>query len=178
MNLPNKLTMVRMFLVPVIVALLLLCETGSAGYYAAGVLFLLASFTDFLDGYLARKHNWITNFGKFMDPLADKLLVCSVLICLITKGLAPAWAVIAIVAREFAISGFRLIAVEKGVVLAASNLAKRKTNVQTLWVIYLLFPFPWKHWNLVATILMAAAVILTVWSFVDYLLKNRSVLKD
>ncbi len=178
MNLPNKLTMVRMFLVPVIVALLLLCETGSAGYYAAGVLFLLASFTDFLDGYLARKHNWITNFGKFMDPLADKLLVCSVLICLITKGLAPAWAVIAIVAREFAISGFRLIAVEKGVVLAASNLAKRKTNVQTLWVIYLLFPFPWKHWNLTAAILMAAAVILTVWSFVDYLLKNRSVLKD
>ena len=178
MNLPNKLTMIRMFTVPVIAALLLLSETGSLWYYMAGILFLLASFTDFLDGYLARKHNWITNFGKFMDPLADKLLVCAVLICLIPKGLAPAWAVILIVAREFAISGFRLIAVEKGLVLAASNLAKRKTNVQTLWVVWLLFPFEWEHWMLVANILMAAAVILTVWSFADYLLKNRSVLKD
>lgn len=178
MNLPNKLTLIRIFLVPVIVALLLLGEVGSWLYYTAGILFILASITDFLDGYLARKNNWITNFGKFMDPLADKILVCSVLICLITKGLSPAWAVILIIAREFAISGFRLIAVEKGVVLAASNLAKRKTNMQTLWVIYLLFPFAWDSWKLVADILMVLAVILTIWSFADYIVKNRSVLKE
>ena len=177
MNLPNKLTIARILMVPAIVALLLLAADNTL-VYIAGILFLLASFTDFLDGYLARKNNWITNFGKFMDPLADKLLICSVLICLTALGKVPAWAVIVIVAREFAISGFRLIAVEKGVVIAAGNLGKRKTNAQTLWVAFLLFPFRWEYWELTAQILMWLAVILTVWSFADYLAKNRSVLKD
>ena len=177
MNLPNKLTITRILMVPAIVALLLLAADNTL-VYIAGILFLLASFTDFLDGYLARKNNWITNFGKFMDPLADKLLICSVLICLTALGKVPAWAVIAIVAREFAISGFRLVAVEKGVVIAAGNLGKRKTNAQTLWVAFLLFPFSWEYWELTAQILMWLAVILTVWSFADYLAKNRSVLKD
>ena len=177
MNLPNKLTIARILMVPVIAALLLLAKDNTL-IYIAGALFLLASFTDFLDGYLARKNNWITNFGKFMDPLADKLLICSILICLSAMGRVPAWAVIVIVAREFAISGFRLVAVEKGVVIAAGNLGKRKTNAQTLWVAFLLFPFAWKYWDLTAAILMWLAVILTVWSFVDYVAKNRSVLKD
>lgn len=177
MNLPNKLTIARILMVPAIVALLLLAADNTL-VYIAGILFLLASFTDFLDGYLARKNNWITNFGKFMDPLADKLLICSVLICLTALGKVPAWAVIVIVAREFAISGFRLVAVEKGVVIAAGNLGKRKTNAQTLWVAFLLFPFNWEYWELTAQILMWLAVILTVWSFADYLVKNRSVLKD
>ncbi len=176
MNLPNKLTLLRIFMVPAVVALLL-CAKDNTLIYAAGAIFIAASLTDFLDGYLARKNNQITNFGKFMDPLADKLLICSVLICMTALGVTPAWAVIVIVAREFAISGFRLIAVEKGVVLAASNLGKRKTNVQTLWLIFLLFPFTWEYWKLAADILMWLAVILTVWSFADYVLKNRSVLK-
>ena len=176
MNLPNKLTLLRILLVPVVVALLL-CAKDNTLIYAAGILFILASVTDFLDGYLARKNDQITNFCKFMDPLADKLLICSVLICMTAMGVTPAWAVIVIVAREFAISGLRLIAVEKGVVLAASNLGKRKTNAQTLWLIFLLFPFEWEYWKLTADILMWLAVILTVWSFTDYLLKNRSVLK-
>ncbi len=177
MNLPNKLTIARILMVPLIVVLILLAK-DNALIYAAGVLFLLASFTDFLDGYLARKNNWITNFGKFMDPLADKLLICSILICLIVRGTVPAWAVIVIVAREFAISGFRLVAVEKGVVIAAGNLGKRKTNLQTLWVAFLLFPFEWKYWQLTADILMWAALILTIWSFADYVAKNPTVLEE
>ncbi len=177
MNLPNKLTMLRIIMVPLIVALLLLDQEGKLIYWA-GILFLLASFTDFLDGYLARKNDMITNFGKFMDPLADKLLICSVLLCLAAMGRVPAWAVIIIMAREFAISGFRLVAVEKGVVIAAGNLGKRKTNAQTLWCAFLLFPFIWQYWELTATLLMILALVLTVWSFGDYVYRNRQVLKD
>ena len=178
MNLPNKLTILRITLVPVIVALLLLANEKIWMHYLAGALFVFASLTDLMDGYLARKYNWITNFGKFMDPLADKLLVCAVLICLIELGSVPAWAVILIVAREFAISGCRLIAAEKGVVLAASPLAKKKTNLQMLWTIYLLFPFAWDKWQLVADILMWISVILTILSFAQYIINNKGVLKE
>ena len=177
MNLPNKLTILRILMVPAVVALILMAK-DNLHFYLAGILFLLASFTDFLDGYLARKNNWVTNFGKFMDPLADKLLVCSVLISLTALGRVPAWAVIVIVAREFAISGFRLVAVEKGIVIAAGNLGKRKTNAQTLWIAFLLFPFAWKYWDLTADILMWLSVILTIWSFADYIHRNPSALKE
>ena len=118
-------------MVPLIVVLILLAK-DNALIYAAGVLFLLASFTDFLDGYLARKNNWITNFGKLMDPLADKLLICSILICLIARGTVPAWAVIVIVAREFAISGFRLVAVEKGVVRATLGIDTERIGISCI----------------------------------------------
>ena len=138
MNTPNKLTLLRMAMVPVIVLILCLGRPDPLWLYIACGLFVIASLTDLLDGHLARKYHQITNFGKFMDPLADKLLVCSVLICLTEWGLAPVWAVIVIVAREFAVSGIRLIAAEKGIVLAASRIAKLKTNVQMFWVIWLM----------------------------------------
>ena len=176
MNLPNKLTIFRISMVVPIVVLLLLARDNTGLHYLAGILFIVASLTDLLDGYLARKNDWVTNFGKFMDPLADKLLVCAVLICLIEKGIVPSWAVILIVAREFAISGFRLIAVEKGLVLAASPLAKYKTTLQMIWTIYLLFPFPWDKWQTAANILMWISVVLTVLSFSEYILKNKEVL--
>ncbi len=177
MNLPNKLTILRICLVPPVCVLLLLWPGGWT-QILAGIIFVIASLTDLADGKIARKYNLVTNFGKFMDPLADKLLVCSTLVCFVAIGQAPAWAFLLIMAREFAISGFRLIAVEKGVVLAASRLGKLKTNVQTAWLIGLLFPIEWPVWKILTQILMWAAVILTVWSFVDYILKNRSVLRE
>ena len=119
MNLPNKLTVVRMVLVPFFVASLLLSGSNETLKWVALVLFVVASLTDFLDGYIARKYNLITNFGKFMDPLADKILTISGMICLIELGRIPSWIVVIIVAREFIISGFRLIAAENGVVIAA-----------------------------------------------------------
>ncbi|MBQ4425805.1 MAG: CDP-diacylglycerol--glycerol-3-phosphate 3-phosphatidyltransferase [Lachnospiraceae bacterium] len=179
MNLPNKLTICRICLVPVICALLLLAQPGGDWMiYAAAVLFIIASLTDLFDGKIARKTGQVTNFGKFMDPLADKLLVCSTLVCFVARGEAPAWAFLLIMAREFAISGFRLIAVEKGVVLAASQLGKLKTNIQTAWIIGLLFPFEWNVWKVATQILMWAAVILTIWSFADYIYHNKAVLKE
>lgn len=177
MNLPNKLTILRVVAVPFIVALLLWDETPWMIYLAGG-LFVLAALTDLLDGHLARKHDMITNFGKFMDPLADKLLVCAVLICFCARGEVPAWALVIIIAREFAISGFRLVAVEKGLVIAAGILGKLKTNVQMVWVIFMLFPFEWGFRSSLGTLLMLASVLLTVWSFADYIWKNRAVLKE
>ena len=179
MNTPNKLTVLRMALVPVIVAVLCLGRPGTLWLYIACGLFVIASLTDLLEGHLARKNNQVTNFGKFMDPLADKLLVCSVLICLTEWGLAPVWAVIVIVAREFAISGIRLIAAEKGIVLAASKIAKVKTNVQVFWIIWLMAACPeWKIKEPVALVLMAAAVILTIVSLIDYVIKNKDIFRE
>ena len=178
MNTPNKLTVFRMATVPVIVAILCLGRPEILWLRSAGVLFVIASLTDLLDGHLARKYHQITNFGKLMDPLADKLLVCSVLICLIEWGLVPVWAVILIVAREFAISGIRLIAAEKGVILAASRIAKIKTNAQVFWVIWIMASLPVSFRETVTLILMAASVILTVVSLVDYAVKNKDLFKD
>ena len=120
MNIPNYLTILRVFMVPIFVVFMLADIFGAADRYIAGVLFIAASLTDTLDGYLARKNNQVTVFGKFMDPLADKLLVCAAMICLVELGQLPGWIVIIIVSREFIISGFRLIAAEQGVVIAAS----------------------------------------------------------
>ena len=139
---------------------------------------MLASFTDFLDGYLARRDGLVTNFGKFMDPLADKLLVCSALICLIQSGQLPAWVVVIIIAREFIISGFRLIASDNGVVIAASYWGKFKTVTQMVMVVALLLNIQHPLFILFSNILIWLSVILTVVSLVDYVVKNIDVLKD
>lgn len=175
MNLPNKLTVLRVCLVPVFVVFMLWDGLGSSAKYVAVAIFIIASATDWLDGYLARKHNLVTDFGKFMDPIADKLLVCSALICLVENGALAAWMVIVIIGREFIISGFRLVASDKGVVIAASHWGKFKTVSQMLMVILLILDLG-GVWNTIANILIWIAIILTVVSLADYLLKNRSVL--
>ena len=132
MNTPNKLTIARMIIVPFLVIFLLTGWGGEANRYISLTLFVVASVTDWFDGYLARKNNLVTNFGKFMDPLADKLLVCSAMICMIDLKRLSAWFVIIIIAREFIISGFRLIAAENGIVIAANYWGKFKTASQLI----------------------------------------------
>ena len=138
MNTPNKLTVARMIMVPFLVIFMLTGWGGEANRYISFGIFAAASITDWFDGYLARKNNLVTNFGKFMDPLADKLLVCSALICLIEMKRLEAWVVIVIIAREFIISGFRLIAAENGVVIAANYWGKFKTVSQMIMIILLI----------------------------------------
>jgi CDP-diacylglycerol--glycerol-3-phosphate 3-phosphatidyltransferase len=162
-------------MVPVFVVLMLWDELGAAGKYAATVIFILASITDWLDGYIARKNHLVTDFGKFMDPIADKLLVCSAMICLVEKGRLASWMVIIIIGREFIISGFRLVAVDKGVVIAASYWGKFKTVFQMVMVILLLLDLG-GIFDTISTIVTWIALILTVVSLVDYLKKNWKVL--
>lgn len=178
MNLPNKLTMFRVILIPFFVFFLLAPYFERYGNYVAVAIFIVASLTDLLDGKIARKYNLVTNFGKFMDPLADKLLVCSAMICLIELGLLPAWIVILIIAREFIISGFRLIASDNGVVIAASYWGKFKTTFQMLMVIVLLLNFDIPAFKILGTVLIWIATILTVVSLIDYIVKNKDVLKE
>ncbi len=175
MNLPNKLTVLRVCMVPVFVVLMLTDVLGDAGKYAAAAVFILASITDWFDGYLARKDNLVTDFGKFMDPIADKLLVCSALICLVEKGALAAWIVIIIIGREFIISGFRLVASDKGTVIAASYWGKFKTVSQMLMVILLILDLG-GVFDVIAQVLVWVALALTVISLVDYLRKNWGVL--
>ena len=177
MNVPNCLTLLRILMVPVFVVFMLVDIFGAADQYIAGVIFILASITDTLDGYLARKNNQITVFGKFMDPLADKLLVCSAMICLVELRLLPSWIVIIIVGREFIISGFRLIAAERGIVIAASYWGKFKTVSQMIMVILLVFHFG-GFFDILEQIFISLSVILTVISLVDYMYKNKDILKD
>lgn len=178
MNLPNKLTIFRVILIPFFVFFLLAPYFESYGNYIAVAIFIVASITDFLDGKIARKYNLVTNFGKFMDPLADKLLVCSALICLIQLELIPAWVVIIIIAREFIISGFRLIASDNGVVIAASYWGKFKTAFQMLTVIVLILNIPNKVFIILGTVLIYVSLALTVISLIDYIAKNKDVLKE
>ena len=138
----------------------------------------MASLTDLLDGKIARKYNLVTNFGKFMDPLADKLLVCSAMICLIQTGQLAAWIVVIIIAREFIISGFRLIASDNGVVIAASYWGKFKTTFQMLMVIVLILNIQMSFFQILGMILTYVALILTVVSLIDYIVKNKDVLKE
>lgn len=175
MNLPNKLTILRVILVPVFVILML--APLSWGRWAALAVFIIASLTDTADGYIARKYNLVTDFGKFMDPLADKLLVCAAMICLITTGQLPAWIVIVIISREFIISGFRLIAAEKGIVIAASWWGKIKTVVQMVMICALLINAGAAWFKVLEQILIYAALVLTVVSLIDYIIKNKSVLE-
>lgn len=180
MNLPNKLTIFRVILIPFFVFFLLAPFFEGYGNYIALAIFSIASLTDLLDGKIARKHNLVTNFGKFMDPLADKLLVCSALICLIELKLVPSWIVIIIIAREFIISGFRLVASDNGVVIAASYWGKFKTVSQMFMVIVMVFNYSLNNTVLYWTgiVLMYIALVLTVVSLVDYIAKNKNVLKE
>ncbi|MDD6057270.1 MAG: CDP-diacylglycerol--glycerol-3-phosphate 3-phosphatidyltransferase [Clostridiales bacterium] len=190
MNLPNKLTVFRVILIVPFV-LLLVGSTNEWGWFLsifggirgyidsiAVAIFIGASLTDLLDGHIARKYNLITNFGKFMDPLADKLLVCSALICLVEMGRLSAWIVIVIIAREFIISGFRLVASDNGVVIAASYWGKFKTTFQMLMVIVLLLNIQNPLFQVLGILLTYVSLILTVVSLVDYIVKNRHVLKE
>lgn len=177
MNLPNKLTVIRMCMVPVFVVFMLTDVGGAANKWIALVLFCVASFTDFLDGHIARSQNLVTNFGKFMDPLADKLLVCSAMICLIPAGRIPTWVVLIIIAREFIISGFRLVASDGGIVIAANYWGKFKTVAQMLMVILLIANLG-GAFVIVEQVLIWASVILTLVSLVDYVWTNRKVLTE
>ena len=178
MNLPNKLTIFRVILIPFFVVFLLAPYFEGYGNYIALAIFIVASITDFLDGKIARKYNLVTNFGKFMDPLADKLLVCSALICLISLSRIPAWGVIIIIAREFIISGFRLIAADNGVVIAASYWGKFKTASQMITVILLVLNIRNSFFQVLGTVFIYISLALTVISLIDYIVKNKDVLKD
>jgi CDP-diacylglycerol--glycerol-3-phosphate 3-phosphatidyltransferase len=178
MNLPNKLTILRVILIPFFVFFLLMPDVTPYSNYIAVAIFIVASLTDMLDGKIARKYNLVTNFGKFMDPLADKLLVCSALICLVNNGQLAAWIVIIIIAREFIISGFRLVASDNGIVIAASYWGKFKTVSQMLMVIVLILDIPHPVFVLLGTVLKYLALILTVVSLIDYIYKNKDVLKE
>lgn len=175
MNLPNKLTVLRVIMVPFFVLFMLTDLGGSANKWIALLIFCVASLTDMLDGKIARARNLVTNFGKFMDPLADKLLVCSAMICLIPLGRLDAWIVIVIIAREFIISGFRLVASDSGIVIAASYWGKFKTVAQMAMIIVVITDFG-GVFGIVETVLIWVSLILTVVSLVDYVAKNVQVL--
>ncbi len=183
MNLPNKLTILRVILIPVFLIVLLVPFNVDASIkrYIAAVVFLLSAFTDFLDGYIARKYNLVTNFGKFMDPLADKLLVSSAMIALIAVEDAvvalPCWVVIIIIAREFTITGFRTIAVEKNIVIAAGFWGKFKTVSQMIMIVALLLNIDNTICKAITVIFIVLSVILSVISAVDYIVRNIDVLK-
>ena len=193
MNLPNRLTLLRVLMIPVFVLFMQLSTGGGASAplreamtgsfrlyrYLARAVFIIASLTDFLDGKIARSRHLVTDFGKFMDPLADKLLVCSALIMLTAEGSLPAIAVLIIIAREFIISGFRLIAADKGIVIAASWWGKIKTTMQMILCIILILPqMPLILGSIVIRILIAVVVLLTLISLIDYMKQNINVITD
>ena len=190
MNIPNRITLSRIFLIPIFIILLTIdldwgswtigATTLPIDHFVAALIFILASGTDWLDGYYARKYNLVTNLGKFLDPMADKLLVTAAYVLLIELGLAPAWLVIIILSREFAVSGLRIVAAGEGLVLAASPLGKWKTTFQLLSIIFLLlhnYPFSYLDFPM-GQVLLYIALILTVISGVDYFIKNWHVMKE
>ncbi len=178
MNLPNKLTVLRVILIPFFVVFLLLSPGNDLFKWISLAIFIIASLTDMLDGKIARKYNLITDFGKFMDPLADKLLVCSAMICLIDLGKIPSWVVVIIIAREFIISGFRLVAADNGRVIAASYWGKFKTTFQMIMVILMIADLGAviPYYDIVTTIIMWIALVLTIISLCDYIIKNKDVM--
>ncbi|WP_102028285.1 CDP-diacylglycerol--glycerol-3-phosphate 3-phosphatidyltransferase [Salirhabdus sp. Marseille-P4669] len=190
MNIPNRITVSRILLIPFFILLLAIPfewgeiqigeEVLPVSHLAAAILFIIASTTDWIDGYYARKHNLVTNLGKFLDPLADKLLVSAAFILLVEMGLAPAWVVIVIISREFAVTGLRLVAAGEGVVLAASNMGKLKTWIQIIAIsVLLLHNFPFSYLDFpFDTIALYAALIITVVSGLDYFIKNWHVMRD
>ena len=177
MNLPNKLTVLRVLMVPFFVLFMLTDLGGAANKWIALAIFVVASLTDLLDGKIARKYNLVTNFGKFMDPLADKLLVCSAMICLIEQGSLAAWIVIVIIAREFIISGFRLVASDNGIVIAASYWGKFKTVFQMAMVIVLIMDLG-GAFDVIGQALIWISLALTIISLIDYVAKNIQVLTN
>ena len=176
MNLPNKLSIIRVALIPVIV--ILLYQQSDACRIIAGALFIIASLTDFLDGFIARKYNLVTNFGKFIDPVADKLLVLTTLIMLLHRGQMEAWIIIIILCRELAVDGLRLVAVTQGKVIAASPFGKIKTTCQMIMITaaILLNQAAFSTWYMI--ILTVAAVVMTLFSAVDYFMKNHAVFSE
>lgn len=188
MNLPNKLTVLRTILIPFFLVALL-CDKSYGGFVPYGnwvalVIFAVASVTDMLDGKIARKYNLVTDFGKFMDPLADKLLVCSAMIAFIELDRIPCWIVIVIIAREFIISGFRLVAVDNGIVIAAGIWGKIKTAEQMVMLCILIadfgsvFPAAADSIHFFENILIYIALVLTIISLLDYLIHNKGVLSE
>ncbi len=179
MNVPNRLTILRVCMIPLFV-IAMMYERMPYSDYIAGYIFIAACITDFFDGYIARKYNWVTNFGKFMDPLADKLLVCAALICFVAVKDCPmpVWIVIVIISREFIISGFRLVAAEKNIVISASKWGKVKTAIQMVMSIVLIFQFRHPVFRPIEWVLIYAALLFTVISLSDYILKNKEVLRD
>ncbi|MBE5923891.1 MAG: CDP-diacylglycerol--glycerol-3-phosphate 3-phosphatidyltransferase [Lachnospiraceae bacterium] len=188
MNLPNKLTILRTILIPFFLVALL-CDQNYGGFVPYGnwialVIFAIASLTDMLDGKIARKYNLVTNFGKFMDPLADKLLVSSALIAFIELDRIPCWIVIIIIAREFIISGFRLVAADNGVVIAAGIWGKVKTAEQMVMLCIMMADFgsiftsAADGIHIFENVLIYIALILTIVSLLDYLIHNKGVLSD
>ena len=175
MNLPNKLTVLRVLMIPFFVVFMLLDIVPGMDKWIALAIFAIASLTDLMDGKIARKYNLVTNFGKFMDPLADKLLVSSAMICLVEMGRLPAWIVIIIISREFIISGFRLVASDSGIVIAASYWGKFKTVFQMVMIIVMIMDLG-PSFVMLENILIYVALILTVVSLIDYIAKNKEVL--
>lgn len=190
MNLPNKITLSRICLIPIFIIVLTIPlqpgdlqianESVPMTHIIAAAIFLVASLTDWLDGYIARKYHLITNMGKFLDPLADKLLVSAAFILLVEMQLAPAWIVILIISREFAVTGLRLVAAGEGIVLAASSMGKLKTASQIIAIaLLLLHNYPFIYWNIpLHLIMLYIAFILTTWSGIDYFIKNWHVMRD
>ncbi|GEN57808.1 CDP-diacylglycerol--glycerol-3-phosphate 3-phosphatidyltransferase [Halolactibacillus alkaliphilus] len=192
MNIPNRITISRILLIPVFILLLTLpLDWGSVSigsnsipmvHLVSALIFIIASGTDWVDGYYARKYNLVTNLGKFLDPMADKLLVSAAFVLLVELGMAPAWLVIIILSREFAVTGLRLVAAGEGIVLAAGQMGKWKTTFQLVSISFLLLhDFPFSYLDLgfsVGTILLYIALILTVISGLDYFIKNWHVMKE
>ncbi len=177
MNLPNRLTMFRIILVPVMV-MFLLVPGIPCGEYGGLIVFAIASVTDFFDGFLARKYNLITNFGKFTDPLADKLLVCSAMICFVGTGKMPAWVALILIAREFIISGIRLLAAEQGKVIAANLWGKVKTFVQMVMILWMFLPVSHPVYQGILWGFMIVSVLLTLISLVIYIWDNKEVFQE
>ncbi len=190
MNLPNKITLFRVLLIPVIMIIAEIESlqvsffwTLTLGNFIMLAIFIIASLSDFVDGYIARKRNLITNFGKFADPLADKILVLALMIILLEQNtLLPGWAVTIILAREFIVTGFRIIAADKNVVIAAGWSGKIKTNLQFFMVILLLINGPYIGtlgiFEVITLIVVLLAVFMTIYSGVEYIVKNLDVFKD
>lgn len=172
MNLPNKITMFRIVMIPVFIILLM-----NGYFYWSAAVFVIASLSDALDGHIARKYNLISNFGKIMDPLADKLLVTAALICLVELSEIPAWMVIVILAREFAITALRTVAASEGVVIAAAKSGKLKTITQMVAIISILIKnYPFKMWGIpFDRYALWAAVAMTIISGLDYIIKNKEI---
>lgn len=190
MNLPNKLTFSRILMIPIFILLLSIpfpwgsWDIGSTelpvAHFLAALIFIIAAATDWVDGYYARKHQLVTNLGKFMDPLADKLLVSAALILLVEMEIAPAWIVIIIISRELAVTGLRLVAAGEGIVLAAGSMGKLKTATQMIAIaVLLLHNFPFSYIDFPFGIIMLyLALIFTIISGVDYFVKNWHVMRD
>ena len=175
MNLPNKLSLLRMALIPAVVALMIPCDPVCTRIALA--VFIIAAATDFFDGYLARKHNIVTDFGKFIDPVADKLLNLSALVMLSHQGLLPAWVVVIILARELCVDGLLMVAVGQGRVIAAGKLGKIKTVSQIVTIIWLMLTLQ-PITNVISCVLIIWVAVITLWSGADYLIRNKDCIKN